>query len=131
MLSDGVENSRGRRTRKHRRRLPRRSRSSEVPVYVALRAALTEWRTLGAYNWVLDTIESGIKIDWVSPPARFRSKEYPFHADDAAFLKEELQRGLRQGFIQEVTGPADLDDLVCISSAFVVHTAVKSRVVLD
>jgi len=101
-----------------------------VPVYAALRAALPEWRTLGASNWVLDTIESGIKIDWASPPTPFRSKEYPLHADEAAFLKEKLQRKLRQGFIQEVQDPAELDELVCISSAFVVHTAAKPRVVL-
>lgn len=124
---------RGTRTRKHkhRRLLPVSSSTDAVPVYQALRAALPEWEKLGANPWVTDTIRNGIKLEFASTPTRFRSKEYPLNADDAAFMKTEIQRELDNGYIRQVTDPKEMNDLQCISSAFVAHTARKPRVVYD
>jgi len=102
-----------------------------VPVYDALRAALPEWRALGASTWVLDTIEHGVKIDWVDRPPYFRSKEYPMGTDDTAFMTGEIARGLQEGYIEAVTCPRKIANLVCISSAFVAHTGHKPRAVYD
>lgn len=119
------------RTRKNRRRLQRPSKTTTVPVYTALRDALPEWRALGASNWVLETIEHGIQIDWTEEALYFRSREYPMDADDTAFMKEEISRGLQEGYILELTNPRVVADLRCISSAFVAHTAEKRRAVYD
>lgn len=123
----------GTRTRKHkhRRRLPVGSLTNAVPVYKALRAALPEWENLGAHPWVTDTIRNGIKLEFASTPTRFRSREYPLNAEDTAFLTSEIQRALDNGYIRQVTSPKDIDELQCISSAFVAHTARKPRVVYD
>ena len=102
-----------------------------MPVFEALRTALPEWEALGAPPWVLDTIKNGIHIEWASPPTRFRCREYPVNAEDAAFLRLEIQRELDEGYIMEVLDPAAVADLTCISSAFVSHTAAKPRAVFD
>lgn len=102
-----------------------------VPVYQALRGALPEWRALGAPAWVLDTIEHGIKIEWASEPTRFRCREYPLNAADAAFLAEEIQRELDERYIQVVADPEEIAELQCIASDLVAHTAAKPRAVFD
>lgn len=102
-----------------------------MPVFAALRAALPEWRKLRASAWVLDTIEHGVKIDWTEPPPRFRAREYPMGSDDTAFMRQEIARELQEGYIEEVTSPAAISNLVCISSAFVAHTGHKPRAVFD
>lgn len=102
-----------------------------MPVFAALRAALPEWRKLRASAWVLDTIEHGVKIDWTAPPPRFRSREYPMGAEDTTFMQQEIARQLDEGYIEEVTSPLAISQLVCISSAFVAHTGHKPRAVFD
>lgn len=100
-------------------------------MFEALRAALPEWIKLGASTWVIDTIMSGIKLDWATPPTRYNSKQYPLDAADTAFLASEIQRELDNGYIREVRSPTAFQQLQCISSAFVAHTASKPRVVYD
>lgn len=102
-----------------------------MPVFAALRAALPEWRKLRASAWVLDTIEHGVKIDWTSPPTRFRSIEYPMNDEDTSFMRTEIARELEEGYILEVTSPREIAELTCISSAFVAHTGQKLRAVFD
>lgn len=104
---------------------------SPVPVFAALRAALPRWLRLGVSQWVADTISGGVKLDWASQPTPFRSAEYPLTAADAAFMATEIDRELRSGYILEVTDRQEIAALVCVSSAFVVHTAGKPRKVLD
>lgn len=91
-MPDPEVNLRGTRTRKHkhRRRPPLRSPTDAVPVYAALRAALPEWETLGAHPWVTDTIRNGTKLEFASTPTRFRSRDYPFNAEDTAFPMTEI-----------------------------------------
>lgn len=43
-------------------------------------------------------------------------------ADDTAFVRQEMAQELQEGYIEEVTSPAAISKLVCISSAFVAHT---------
>ena len=100
-------------------------------MFTALRQALPEWIFLGVSPWVADTIEHGVKIEWDSLPTPYRSHEYPLDAVDAEFVASEITRELAEGYIMEVTEPAELDELVCVSSAFVVHSGHKPRVVFD
>lgn len=100
-------------------------------MFEALRAALPRWLRLGASRWVTDTIRNGVKVEWSSPPTPFMSVEYPLSPDDRAYRTAEIQRELDNGFILEVTDPAAVDELVCVSSAFVVRTASKPRAVYD
>jgi len=100
-------------------------------VYVALKTALPRWRQLGVSSWVSDAIEYGVTIAWSAPPTPYVSAEYPLSPEDATFLSGEIQRELDNEYIREVTDPAEIAELVCISSAFVVHTANKPRAVLD
>ena len=100
-------------------------------MFTALRAALPEWINLGVSSWVVETIADGVKIEWVSPPTPYCSHEYPLDAVDSAFMVNEIERGLASGYITEVTEPAALDELVCVSSAFVVHSGHKPRVVFN
>jgi len=86
---------------------------------------------MGVSPWVSDTISGGVRVEWASPPTPFLSPEYPVPPEDRAFLSTEIQRGLDRGYIEEVTNPDDIHALVCISSAFVVHSAQKPRVVYD
>lgn len=86
---------------------------------------------MGVSSWVSDTIKNGVKIEWNSPPTPFVSPEYPVPADDIAFLKSEIERGLGLGYIREVSYPTEVSTLVCVSSAFVVYSAGKPRVVYD
>jgi len=100
-------------------------------VYAALTAALPRWLQLGVPAWVTDTIENGVQIEWREPPTPFFSSEYPVTAEDAAFLRGEIQRSLDNAFIEEVTNQATIAQLVCVSSAFVTHTANGPRAVYD
>jgi len=100
-------------------------------VYEALRSSLPRWSQLGSSSWVLDTIADGVQIDWAVEPTPFFSTEYPLVPEDKAFLAAEIQRELDNAYIQEVTDPTEIAELVCVSSAFVVHTAGKPRAVLD
>ena len=100
-------------------------------MYEALRAALPRWLRLGVSPWVADTIKNGIKIDWASTPTPFVSAEYPLTPEDRTFLTSEIQRELDLKYILEVTDPAEIAKLVCVSSAFVTHSANKPRAVLD
>jgi len=100
-------------------------------VFTALRNALPEWINIGASAWVVDTIGDGVLIDWESPPTPYRSHQYPLDATDAAFMTAEIDRGLAEGYFLEITDPAELDELVCMSSAFVVHSGHKPRVVFE
>jgi len=102
-----------------------------VPVFSALRAALPNWVALGASSWVEDTIRNGVKIEWLEPPTPFKCHEYPMDQADTAFMDAEIQRELDEGYVLEVTDPKELDELVCVSSAFVVHSAHKPRAVFD
>lgn len=86
---------------------------------------------MGVSPWVSDTIKNGVKIEWTSPPTPFFSPEYPLSVEYKDFLEGEIKRGLNLGYIMELTNQADIDDLVCISSAFVAHTAQKPRAVYD
>lgn len=102
-----------------------------MPVYEALRAALPRWLQLGVSPWVADTIKNGVDIEWISTPTPFVSVEYPLTEDDHAFMKGEIARELDNKYIVEVTDPQEIANLVCVSSAFVAHTANKPRAVLD
>eukprot|EP00170_Pyropia_yezoensis_P009456 contig_41764_g9492 len=86
---------------------------------------------MGVSSWVSDTIAHGVKIEWSSPPTPYVSAEYPLTADDTAFLSSEIDRELKNKYIEEVTDPQEIADLTCVASAFVVHTANKPRAVLD
>lgn len=120
---------------KHRRRRhkPKLLRHSEraAPVYETMKAALPRWLQLGVSTWVADTIRYGVKIEWRERPTPFRSPEYPLNAEDSEFLRGEIQRGLDNVYIEEVTDPDEIEQLVCTSSAFVAHTAQKPRAVYD
>lgn len=102
-----------------------------MPVYEALRAALPRWLQLGVSPWVADTIKNGVKLEWTSTPTPFVSVEYPLTAEDRAFMTGEIAREMDNAYILEVTDPDEIDELVCVSSAFVTHTANKPRAVLD
>jgi len=102
-----------------------------VPVFEALWAALPRWLRMGVSPWVSDTISGGDRVEWASPPTPLISPEYPVPPEDRPFLTAEIQRGLDRGYIEEVTNPDDIHALVCTSSAFVVHSAQKPRVVYD
>lgn len=132
-LPCGPEDKRGgsRRRRKHRTRGRRPAPYDAVPVFEALRAALPRWLRMGVSPWVSDTIENGVKIVWQATPTPFRSAEYPLAPADHAFMASEIERELNAGYITEVTQQRDLDELVCISSAFVTNQAKKPRTVLD
>lgn len=97
----------------------------------ALKAALPRWRRLGVSSWVLDTITNGVKIDWRETPTPFFSPEYPLSDEDTDFLRGEITRGLDQKYVLEVMDPHEIDKLVCVSSAFVAHTAQKPRAVYN
>jgi len=102
-----------------------------VPVFSGLRAALPNWVALGASSWVEDTIQNGVKIEWLEPPTPFNCYEYPMDPAETAFRAAEIQRELDEGYVLELLDPKELYELVCISSAFVVHTAHKPRAVFD
>lgn len=53
------------------------------------------------------------------------------NADDTAFMRTEIARELREGYILELTSPREIAELMCISSAFVAHTGHKPRAVFD
>lgn len=118
------------RRRKHKPRSLRRDQGA-VPVYKALKATLPRWLRLGAPAWVLDTIENGVQIEWRETPTPFFSPEYPLSDEDTTFLRNEIQRSLNNEYIEELTDPHDIEKLVCVSSAFVAHTANKPRAVYD
>lgn len=103
----------------------------QVPVYVALKAALPRWLPLGAPAWVIDTITNGVKIEWRETPTAFFSPEYPLSDEDTVFLRGEIQRSLENAYVEEVTDPHEIEQLVRVSSAFVAHTANKPRAVYD
>lgn len=109
------------RRRRHKPKLSRRS-SRAVRVYEALKAALPRWLQLGASAWVIDTITNGVKIAWTKTPTPFFSPEYPLSPEDTNFLRAEIQRGLDSVYIEEVTDPDEIAELVCVASAFVAHT---------
>eukprot|EP00168_Porphyra_purpurea_P018165 TRINITY_DN662_c0_g1_i10.p1 TRINITY_DN662_c0_g1~~TRINITY_DN662_c0_g1_i10.p1 ORF type:complete len:892 (+),score=165.22 TRINITY_DN662_c0_g1_i10:970-3645(+) len=121
----------GKRRRKHKPRLQRPSPPAAVPVYEALRAALPRWLRMGVSPWVLDTVENGVKLVWTLTPTPFGSAEYPLAPADKTFMTNEIQRELEAGYILEVTQQDALDELVCVSSAFVTNQAKKPRKVLD
>lgn len=118
------------RRRRHKPKLPRHS-NRDVPVYVTMKAALPRWLQLGVSSWVADTIRDGVMIEWRELPTSFRSPEYSLSAEDTEFLRGEIQRGLDNMYIEEVTDPDEIERLVCVSSAFVAHTAQKLRAVYD
>lgn len=132
-LPFGPEEKRGgsRRRRKHRTRGRRPDPDDTVPVFDALRAALPRWLRMGVSPWVSDTVENGVKTVWTTTPTPFWSAEYPLAPADEAFMASEIQRELDAGYILEVTQQKDLDELVCVSSAFVTNQANKPRKVLD
>lgn len=121
---------RNHRRRRHKPKLPRHS-NRVVPVYETMKAALPRWLQLGVSSWVADTIRDGVKIEWREQPTPFRSPEYPLNKEDTEFLRGEIQRGLDNVYIEEVTDLDEIEQLVCISSAFVAHTAQKPRAVYD
>lgn len=86
---------------------------------------------MGVSPWVADTIENGVKIEWTSTPTPFVSVEYPLTPEDRTFLTGEIQRELDNKYILELTDPDEISELICVSSAFVAHTANKPRAVLD
>eukprot|EP00170_Pyropia_yezoensis_P008961 contig_38506_g8995 len=96
-----------------------------------LKAALPRWLRLGAPAWVVDTIKSGVRIEWREAPTPFFSPEYPLSTDDTAFLHGEIKRALDNRYIEEVMDAAEIEQLVCVSSAFVARTANKPRSVYD
>lgn len=118
------------RRRKHKPPSLRRDEGA-VPVYTTLKAALPRWLRLGAPAWVVDTIKNGVRIEWREAPTPFFSPEYPLSTDDTIFLRGEIQRALDNTYIEEITDAAEIEQLVCVSSAFVAHTANKPRAVYD
>lgn len=100
-------------------------------MYEALRAALQRWLRMGVSPWVADTIKNGVKIEWASTPTPFVSVEYPLSPEDRIFLTGKMQRELDNKYILELTNPGEISQLVCVSSAFVAHSANKPRAVLD
>lgn len=100
-------------------------------MYESLRAAHPRWLRMGISSWVSDTIKNGVKIEWTSPPTPFVSAEYPLNPEDRKFLTGEIQRELDNQYILELTDPDEIDELMCVSSAFVTHTANKPRAMLD
>lgn len=102
-----------------------------MPVFETLKAPLPRWLQLGVSSWVADTIRDGVKIDSREQPTPFCSREYPLNEEDTDFLRGEIQRGLDNVYIEEVIDPDEIEQLVCISLAFVAHTAQKPRAVYD
>lgn len=65
------------------------------------------------------------------PPSSFSDAKDPNRREHSAKLVTLVALVCDNQFIQDVTCDEELDQLVCVSSAFVAHTAQKSRVVYD
>lgn len=131
-VAPGLETTRSaKRRRMHCPRLPWPSPGAAVPVYEALRAALPRCTQMGIFSWVADTLRYGVQIEWDAAPPHFFSPEHPLSSSDRDFHKLHIQCELDNSYILEVTDPEDVGLLVCVCSAFVVHTAGKPSAVFE
>lgn len=84
--------------------LPKPKVDKSVPSpYVSVRAALHEWRAIGASPWMTSTFRNGLKLPWRAPPPP--SCAQPIHQpiNIAAWRSGEIHRWVDRGLVRKAT----------------------------
>jgi hypothetical protein len=97
--------------------------------FAGVAAHAEKWQQIGATPTLLRWIRYGVLLPWTGVPRRGVRREYPLPPDDYRFASSDMDRWVREGFVEEIS-EAEARTIGLVVSGFVVHGA-KRRVVVD
>lgn len=103
---------------------------SVPPPYVSVRAALHEWRAIGASPWVTSIFRDGLKLPWRAPPPPYCAQPIHQPPNIAAWRTDEIQRWLDRGFVRTAKA-SETRRAQWSAASFVTDVARKPRLVVD
>ena len=112
---------------------PRDDVAAGEPPAQPARASVDAWREIGASRWVRRALKFGLRLPWLTPRGRPRTRcrPYPTGGRDGAFVDEELDRWTQAGFVRRMS-EAEAAAAPCVSPAFVSwDRPEKPRLVVD
>lgn len=104
--------------------------AGQPPSHLAVRAAVSQWRSIGASQWVIDLITTGLTLPWISEPPRWRPLPLPLPPDVVEWAKAEVSRWCARGLARRATA-AEARRARWVSASFVVDINTKPRLVID
>ena len=97
------------------------------PLKGRLRRALHEWRLIGTPEFIIDIIEFGYKLPFMSIPAPKILKNNRSALVEAFFVEEAIQNLLKLNCIAELFGPPEIVNPLSVS----IQKIGKKRLILD
>lgn len=111
--------------------VPKAATDASVPSpYASVRAALQDWRAIGASPWVLSTLRDGLRLPWRAPPPPYRARPIHQPPEVQAWGAHEIQRWVTRRFARKAKA-SEARKAQWAAASFVTDIARKPRLVVD